>query len=404
MRENAKTVAERNHNKFIPETSGILVDNERHVIAMVGGLNYKAGDNNLAFKARRQGGSVFKGFTMSAYFEQSADHSPDDEFMNVPTTYREFKKEWTPGNYRNESADEPWFSVKNAYAHSLNVPTVRVMCGLNKTVEVTGPVPYEYCRVNGLVDQTMDVAEKAGIEWTKQERAERNPSIALGSNGISPMQLLIGYMAIMHDGWYVEPTVIMKIEGENAPALPEPKRHSVVKASTVAKMQILGGAVFEGGTASKANGLLPEQAFGKTGTTDRSTNTWFVGGTQSLWGVVWVGYKSQNESVGRNETGAKTSLPPWVYMMSKGYHKESIMRTIRPAKQPQVEPVEEPDPAPVAGEESASNDNTQPAAVEQVGLPANTETTGGVAVPNVVVPGQPEPTAPVNTDDIPMDN
>lgn len=353
---NNRLVAERNGNKYNPEGAVVTLDVERKIVAIVGGSNYAPGGQNRAIEAWRQPGSTYKGFVYAAGFE-AGYFGPYTEFSNVMTTYKnDSGPEWAPDNYRGEASDIPTFSVKDAFAESLNRVAVRAVCGLWPGSSLLAASEYSLkdCRTHGLVQNTIDLSERAGIKWSKLDQPGKNPSIALGAIGVTPMDMLVAYMAIGLDGEYVEPTLITKIEGKNAPAIPQTKRHSVVSGKTVSSMKILLRSVIEEGTGRRALGKLPEAAYGKTGTTNRSTNAWFVGGTQSYWSIVWVGHKDQGTSLGYNETGAKTAIPVWLVAMNAAYGRESeavrAMRgqrvTVEPTEAPEVEEsIESPIPS-----------------------------------------------------------
>ena len=376
---NNRLVAERNGTKYTPEGAVVVLDSERKIVAIVGGANYAPGGQNRAIEAWRQPGSTYKGFVYAAGFE-AEKFGPYTEFSNAMTVYNnDSGPPWSPDNYRGEASDVPVFTVKNAFAESLNRVAARAICGLWPGSPLLSQSEYSLksCREYGLVGATIDLSERAGINWSKLDPPGKNPSIALGTTGVTPMDMLVAYMAIGLDGEYVEPTLITKIEGKNAPAIPQTKRHSVVGGKTVSSMKVLMRAVVEEGTGRRASGKLPEPAYGKTGTTNRSTNAWFVGGTSSYWSIVWVGHKDQGTSLGYNETGAKTSLPVWLVAMNAAYGRESeAVRAMRGQKvmAPSVEApeVEESVDSPVPTEESPASGTQETLPVEN-----NAEDIGG---------------------------
>jgi penicillin-binding protein 1A len=308
---------------FRSEGAAILMNPEREIIAMVGGAKYAPGGMNRALYAKRQPGSTFKAFVYAAGFDADPPRfGTDDAFLNTVIAYDDRGKTWLPDNYRGEGSDQPFVTVKDAFAHSLNTVAVKAICGLGVNADVPEPVSLDYCRKNGLVKETMELAEKVGIKWSSKEKAEKNPSLALGSHDVTPVELLGAYMALIYDGRFVKPTFILKVEGNDAPEIKIRGTTTAVKNNTVAQMKTLARAVIEEGTGRKANGKFPETVYGKTGTTNDSTNAWFVGGTNKYWAVAWLGHKNQRQSLGREATGASAALPVWLDIMSVAYGKE----------------------------------------------------------------------------------
>ena len=333
------------------EGAVIIMNSEREVLVMVGGPNYKPGGMNNALKAWRQPGSTFKGLVYAAGFE-AGKFTPETVFSNVLTTYKNNTgPDWPPDNYRGEASETPFFTVRNAYAESLNRVAARAICGLwpGSTLLERGEYSLASCREYGLVRQTIALAEKAGIKWSEKDPPHENPSIALGATSVTPIGLLGAYMAIAHDRYYREPGFIMRIEGEGTPQLPNRESVEVVTEQTLRYMQTLTNAVVEEGTGRKARGRLPETAYGKTGTTDKSTNAWFVGGTDSYWGAVWMGHKNQNRPLGKDVTGASAALPVWIDAINACYGRESNMvKAMR--QKPKQETEEAETEAPAASE------------------------------------------------------
>jgi penicillin-binding protein 1A len=314
---------------------------------MVGGSPYKPGELNRALDALLHPGSAFKGLVYATAFEK-AGMNPNDAFVNSVTRFWDTgsRSVWEPGNYRGEASNIPIFSVLNAYAESLNTVAVKAICGLGMNVVVpdaymvNGMVSTDFCRQYGIVKEVIDLSELAGIKFTATEKKSLSPSIALGTHPVTPIGLLGAYMAIGFDGNYVQPKIFMKIEGENAPPLPDQEVRRVVGPETVAKMRILTRAVVTDGTGRKANGAVPGETIrGKTGTTNNSTNTWFVCYDDAYFAVAWVGYDN-GRSLGKDETGASAALPVCVDALRAAHDLEgSMVKAMR--QQPKAE-AEEP--------------------------------------------------------------
>lgn len=348
LEDDLAKIAKRNRTKEMPQGAVVVMNAAREVLAMVGGAPYKPGELNRALDALLPPGSAFKGLVYATGFEK-AGMGPYDALSNIATDYWDTgsRTRWTPGNYRGEASDIPIFNVKNAYAESLNIPAVKAICGLRMDVTVpdafmvNGMVSTDFCRQHGMVKEVIEIAGLAGIKFTDAEKKSLSPSIALGTHPVTPIGLLGAYMAIGLDGNYVQPKIFTKIEGENAPPVPEQEVRRVVSPETVAKVRVLTRAVVAEGTGRKANGALPETVYGKTGTTNNSTNTWFVCYTDSYAAAAWVGYDN-GRSLGRDETGASAALPVCIDALRAAYNLEAKMvKAMRQQPKAEAQPAEE---------------------------------------------------------------
>jgi len=363
LEDDLRKIAKRNRQKELPQGAAVVMNAAREVLAMVGGAPYKPGELNRALDAKLPPGSAYKGLVYSTAFEK-AGMGPYDVLSNASIDYWDTgsRSRWTPGNYRGEASDIPIFNVRNAYAESLNIPAVKAMCGLWMNVVVpdaymvNGMISTDFCRQHGIVKDVIEISELAGIKFTATEEKSLSPSIALGTHPVTPIGLLGAYMAIGFDGQYVQPKIFMKIEGENAPALPEQEVRRVVGPETVSKVRVLTRAVVTEGTGRKANGAVPgETVYGKTGTTNNSTNTWFICYDDTYFAVAWVGYDN-GRSLGKDETGASAALPVCVDALRAAHNLEgNMVKAMRQQPKPGAD-AEDVSPAELAAPAASSPD------------------------------------------------
>ena len=256
-----------------------------NVLAMVGGRDYAESQLNRVTDARRQPGSTFKPFVYAAALEDGM--SPVQTFSDAP---REFvydrNKIYRPANFASGYSLSD-VTMRTALVKSLNVVTVDVALQ------------------TGLA-RIANLASDFGLP-----RPERYPSMALGTEEVTPLQLAAAYAAFANGGRRVEPRVIASV-GE------PPASHNnngnngkqVVSPTTAYMITNMLEAVVDHGTAHAARGALKGTSFAaKTGT---SRDGWFVGYTPNLVCVVWIGF-DDNRQLGL--TGAAAALPAWVDFM-----------------------------------------------------------------------------------------
>ncbi len=258
-----------------------------NVVAMVGGRDYARSQLNRAVDARRQPGSTFKPFVYAAALEDGM--SPVQQFADAP---REFvydrNKVYRPANFGGGYSMRD-VNMREGLVKSLNVVTVDVAM---KT---------------GLA-RIANLAARFGLP-----RPERYPSLALGTEEVTPLQLAAAYATFVNGGRRVQPRVIAGV-GEpptSAFASEEVSDSQVISPTTAYMVTNMLTAAVDHGTARAARGAVKGTAIaGKTGT---SRDGWFVGYTQNLVCVVWIGF-DDNQQLGL--TGAAAALPAWMDFMS----------------------------------------------------------------------------------------
>ena len=276
----------------IPEVQGAIfsVENQTGAIrAMVGGFDFQASKFNRAMQAERQPGSVFKIFTYVAALE--AGYSPTDTVLDAPV-------ELVDGlgrPYAPENVDEKFkglITIRRALAESRNVPTIRLANALG-------------------VDALIEAAHRFGI----QRDLPAFLSLALGASEVTLAEITSAFTVFPNHGVRVTPYFIERVEDSNGVLLERenPKIHEVISPETAEKMVELLRGVVQGGTAARARALKRPVA-GKTGTTNDSTDSWFVGFTPRTTAGVWVGY-DEKKSLGEKVYGSNLALPIWIQFM-----------------------------------------------------------------------------------------
>jgi penicillin-binding protein 1A len=155
-------------------------------------------------------------------------------------------------------------------------------------------------------------------------------SLALGSSGLSLMEITNAYSVFNNNGMLIDPIFISRIEDRTGRILEEkqpPTREAIPADTAFVMTDILRGVIMEGtGMRVKA---LNRPAAGKTGTTNDLRDALFIGFTPELLAGVWVGYDDR-APMGNGETGSRAASPIWLYFMTEALKDKPVMDFIAP--------------------------------------------------------------------------
>jgi penicillin-binding protein 1A len=259
--------------------------------AMVGGYDFKRSEFNRATLSRRQPGSAFKPIIYATAVEMG--FSPSTMMVDSPIIYTDpqTQKVWKPENY--ESKFYGLISMRDALVHSRNVATVRLL-------EKIG------------VKNVIGFARRVGI----QSALSSDLSLALGSSGVSLLELTAAISVFGNQGVRAEPRMIASIKDHNGVVLEshEVQQQQVISRETAYIVTNMMEDVIHRGTARAARGMGRPLA-GKTGTTNDFSDAWFIGYSPNLAAGVWVGFDDLR-SLGDREAGGTVALPIWMGFMN----------------------------------------------------------------------------------------
>lgn len=229
------------------------------VRAMVGGRSYKESQFNRATLARRQPGSAFKPVVYLAGFERGL--KPSDKFVDGPISV----EGWSPENFNSTFEGE--VTLREAFALSLNTVAVQVAekAGRRRVVEA---------------------AKRLGIV----SDLEPHPSMALGVNLMTPLEVTSLYTALANGGRPVTPYAILEIRGPGGGLIyrKEPSTTpSVIRKKNLKYLTEMLISTGQEGTGKRARFTRPFGA--KTGTSQDFRDAWFVGFSAHYVTGVWVG-------------------------------------------------------------------------------------------------------------------
>lgn len=238
----------------------VAMDGRGAVRALVGGRSYVASQFNRAVNAKRQPGSAFKPFVYLTAMENG--YSPDSRVLDQPIRI----KGWSPKNYTKKYRGE--VSLRDSFASSLNTVAVQL-------AQAVGTA------------KVVKTARRLGIKT----KMHKNPSIALGTAELSPLELTGAYVPFANGGQGVLPYVITRIRTKSGAIIYErlgsgPGR--VIRDKPLDRMNDLLASVTKYGTGKRAN-FSDRPIAGKTGTSQGFRDAWFVGFSAQLTTGVWVG-------------------------------------------------------------------------------------------------------------------
>ncbi|MBD2579546.1 PBP1A family penicillin-binding protein [Oscillatoria sp. FACHB-1406] len=253
------------------------------VLAMVGGKSYAESQFNRAVQAQRQPGSTFKAFDYAAALEQGI--SPGKTYSCAPLR-----------PYRGCERSSGSIDMYRGFAQSENVVAIRVAqdAGLENVIQV---------------------AQKLGI----RSKLRNTLGLAIGESEVNPLEITGSYAAIANNGVWNRPHTIKRIldSGDcSDPKNPQSCRaiytfeqdaesnRQAISPGTANTMTTLMRGVVQGGTGSRA--AIGVDAVGKTGTTDKGVDLWFIGfvPSQDLVTGVWLGNDDNTATNGSSGNAA----------------------------------------------------------------------------------------------------
>jgi len=292
----------------LPKANGGIVVMDPYtgrVLAMSGGFSFKKSEFNRATQALRQPGSAFKPFIYALALENN--YTPSTLILDAPIVLDQGQdlKLWKPENYGKKFYGPS--TLRMGIEKSRNLMTVRI---------------------------AQDLGVKKITDFSKRLNIYDNPdelmSISLGSAETTLLKLTSAYCSFINGGKLVEPIFVDRIQNSTGSTIFNSEKRECIKCNDISYYSenipkitdnfsqifseetayqitsMLEGAV-KRGTGKKLRDLNLDLA-GKTGTTNKNTDAWFIGFTSNIVIGVYIGF-DEPKSLGKFETGAKTALP-----------------------------------------------------------------------------------------------
>lgn len=325
----------------IPKAQAALVSLDPHtgaIRSLVGGLSFEQSNYNRAIQAKRQPGSSFKPFIYSAALD--AGYTAATIVNDAPLEIFEagMKQVWRPKNDNNTFLGP--IRVREGLYRSRNLVSIRILQDIGM----------EYAR---------NYISQFGFNLND---LPRNLSLALGTATLTPMEITTGWTAFANGGFKIEPYIIEHIENRDGQTIftanpartptaknratetaesksaltesdqlePQPDAHRIIDERTAYIMTSMLQDVITRGTGRRALSLNRSDLAGKTGTTNESKDSWFVGYNSEIVTTVWAGF-DQPESLGRNEYGGTVALPIWIEYMAYALKDKPVQAMTEPA-------------------------------------------------------------------------
>lgn len=271
------------------------------VKAYVGGVDFTHFTYDMATQGRRQVGSTIKPFLYALCMSNGM--SPCDVAPNVQRSYGN----WTPRN-GSKARYGQMVTLKWGLAQSNNWISAYLMSRLN---------PQDFLRI----------LNDFGINTYG---AYPSVVLCLGPNEVSVCEMVSAYTTFANHGIHCYPMFVSKIEDNegNVVATFQPRMNEVISEESAYKMIEMLRAVMNGGTGSRMRYKYNIECDmgGKTGTTNRNADAWFMGFTPSLVSGCWVGGEDRDihfDST-RMGQGANMALPVWAYFMKRVFADRSL--------------------------------------------------------------------------------
>ncbi len=291
----------------VPEISGAIVAMDPHtgrIYAMSGGYSFDISEYNRVTQAKRQPGSAFKPFVYLAALDDG--FTPSTLVLDAPFVIDQGYGlgKWKPANYTKKFYGPS--PMRLGVEKSRNLMTVR----LAQTIGI---------------DKIIDYAKTFNV----MSGESKHLSYALGAGETTLLRLTNAYCMLVNGGKEIRPTLIDRIQdrkGNNVfkedvrectdcqlrwdeslspPSIPDVRKQIASPASSYQIVSMLEGVVQRGTGKSVRQAGKP--LAGKTGTTNKSFDTWFIGFSPDLVAGVFVGFDSP-KTLGK-ETGSSLAAP-----------------------------------------------------------------------------------------------
>ena len=287
------------YKKFLRASFMAVDPSNGYVKAYVGGTSYRYFKYDMAKQGRRQVGSTIKPFVYTFAIEQ-LDLTPCTQVPNLPVTIETDNEPWSPREASKVVYDGEWKPLRWGLANSRNNYSAWIMKQARQPQAVA------------------DFIHKFGI------RSYIDPvyALCLGTSDFSLFELVGAYGTFANRGVHVDPIFVTRIEDRHGNVLANftsPSQDAISEQSAYTMLGMLKRVV-NAGTAARIRALgLKADMGGKTGTSQKNSDAWFVGVTPKLVAGAWVGGEDRSIHLSSGGEGSRIALPIFANFMKKVY-------------------------------------------------------------------------------------
>ena len=287
------------YKKFLRASFMAVDPSNGYVKAYVGGTSYRYFKYDMAKQGRRQVGSTIKPFVYTFAIEQ-LDLTPCTQVPNLPVTIETDNEPWSPREASKVVYDGEWKPLRWGLANSRNNYSAWIMKQARQPQAVA------------------DFIHKFGI------RSYIDPvyALCLGTSDFSLFELVGAYGTFANRGVHVDPIFVTRIEDRHGNVLANftsPSQDAISEQSAYTMLGMLKRGV-NAGTAGRIRALgLKADMAGKTGTSQKNSDAWFVGVTPKLVAGAWVGGEDRSIHLSSGGEGSRIALPIFANFMKKVY-------------------------------------------------------------------------------------
>lgn len=287
------------YKKFLRASFMAVDPSNGYVKAYVGGTSYRYFKYDMAKQGRRQVGSTIKPFVYTFAIEQ-LDLTPCTQVPNLPVTIETDNEPWSPREASKVVYDGEWKPLRWGLANSRNNYSAWIMKQARQPQAVA------------------DFIHKFGI------RSYIDPvyALCLGTSDFSLFELVGAYGTFANRGVHVDPIFVTRIEDRHGNVLANftsPSQDAISEQSAYTMLGMLKRVV-NAGTAGRIRALgLKADMGGKTGTSQKNSDAWFVGVTPKLVAGAWVGGEDRSIHLSSGGEGSRIALPVFANFMKKVY-------------------------------------------------------------------------------------
>ncbi len=314
----------------IPKVQGAIVAIDPHtgrILAMVGGYNYKSSEFNRVIQAKRQPGSAFKPFVYLAALDEG--YAPNTRILDAPIVIDQGpgKSKWKPANYTKKFYGPSIMRV--GIEKSRNLMTARLALSIGM------PKIQKYARkfsINDDLPSLLSMSLGAG-ETTLLKLTNAYGQIVNGGKKTMPslidrIQDRYGKTIFKNDKRVCEQCLVNeKWSNQQIPILKDIREQITEPASAFQMISMLEGVISRGTGRKMANSGLV--IAGKTGTTNKNTDGWFIGFSPDLVAGVYVGY-DKPRPLGKKETGSTVAVPIFKNFVTEALKNTPLIPFRRP--------------------------------------------------------------------------